>query len=275
MKIENENEIKRKKGEFWSKPGAADVYEKNVMSESPIIQIKNLTEREWVQRHAFGNILDAGTGTGRFAIKLAEKEGNTVTALDFSDEMLKKAKEIAETKGIKSIKFQQGDVENLPFKDEQFDSVVSITVVRHLPQWKSILKEYSRVLKSGGILVFEMCSGDHIELANKISNRFGTQHSKDGYLSYETEINYSELNKWLELNNLEITNKYTYDYFNQNCFIKIIGINEIGYKIIMKCIRIILKIPGLIKVWSNLEAKILYKLPTYWSYNYMIVCRKR
>lgn len=267
-------EIKQQKGAFWSRPGAADVYESGVSSQSGFIRIKNQVERTWVLQHARGRILDAGTGTGRFAIPLAEVSRNSVVAFDYSNEMLDLNRKLAAAQGVHSIEYQQGDIEHLPFETNAFDSVVSITVVRHFPQWQAILKEYIRVLKPGGKLVFEMCSGDHIRAANKIWKRFGAQYSKDGFLSFEAEVPFDELRQFLEANGAEILERHTYDYFNSNAFLKIVTINRFGYRVALKVFKTILCVPLLQRLWAGLELKVLSRLAPTWSYNYMIVARK-
>jgi len=275
MNAQQTNDIKQQKGEFWSRPGAAEVYESNVSSDSGFIKIKNRVERTWVLQHAKGKILDAGTGTGRLAIPLAKVPSNLVVALDFSQEMINLNRKLAAVQGVTTIEYQQGDIEHLPFEANQFDSVVSITVVRHFPQWKAILSEYIRVLKPGGKLIFEMCSGDHIRAANKVVARFGAQHSKDGFLSYEAEVPYKELRQWLGTQGIEVLERYTYDFFNSNCFLKIITINQLGYRIALKAIKTLLLVPGLPRLWAWLELNVLRGLSPTCSYNYMVVGRKR
>lgn len=275
MTAQQSNDIKQQKGEFWSKPGAADVYESGVSSESGFIQIKNQVERTLVLKNVHGDILDAGTGTGRFAIPLAKVEGNRVTALDFSNEMLTLNRKLSAAQGITSIKFLQGDIEHLPFDNEQFDGVVSITVVRHFPEWRAILQEYIRVLRPNGKLVFEMCSGDHINTANKVVTRFGAKYSKDGFLSYEAEVPYEELRQWLDAHGVDVLERHTYDFLNNNCFLKIVTINQLGYRIVMKAIKVALKLSVLQRFWAWMELKVLARLSPVWSYNYMVVGRKR
>lgn len=105
-------------------------------------------------------ILDAGTGTGRFAIYFAER-GRTVVAMDYSVEMLNEAKIKIQQKGLQDkIFLVQGDIQNLPFRPEVFSAINSIHVLVHFPTIDKIIAELSRVLKTGGIFVTE------------ISNRF-------------------------------------------------------------------------------------------------------
>lgn len=275
MNAEQIDDIKQQKGEFWSRLGAADVYERGVSNESGFIQIKNQVERTLVLKNVKGVILDAGTGTGRFAIPLAKVQGNAVTALDFSNEMLDLNRKLSAAQGINSIRYQQGDIEHLPFSDQEFDSVVSITVVRHFPRWQAILQEYIRVLRPGGKLVFEMCSGDHINAANKIWARFGAKYSKDGFLSYEAEVPYEELRQWLDAHGVDVLQRHTYDFFNNNCFLKIVTIDNLGYRIVLKVIKTILKLAFMQRLAAWMELKVLSRLSPVWSYNYMVIGQKR
>jgi ubiquinone/menaquinone biosynthesis C-methylase UbiE len=267
--------IKQHKGDFWSREGAATLYEKNVSSSSPFIQIKNYVERKIVGAHVKGRILDAGTGTGRFAIPLAQMPGNSVVALDYSNDMLELNKRLSASLGVRSIEYLQGDIEHLPFPAEDFDAVVSITVVRHFPQWKNILLEYVRVLKPGGTLVFEMCSGDHIAAANRISPRFGAQYSTDGFLSYEAEVRQADLCRWLDSVGVDVVETKTYDFLNSNAFLKLATFNRLGYRIVLKAFKIVLRVPPLQRTAAWLELHVLSKLPPVCSYNYMVVGRKR
>jgi len=273
--INNDTDIKKQKGEYWSRPGAGVIYEQGVSSSAGIIQIKNLVERTIVLKNAHGNILDAGTGSGRFARPLAHNPRNSVVALDYSNEMLEINKKLSEQEGISSIEFIHGDIEHLTFQNNQFDAVVSITVVRHFPQWKNILKEYIRVLKPGGTLIFEMCSADHIDMANRISARFGVKHSDGSFASYEAEVSFAELKSWLDENGIDVVERLSYDYFNSNCFFKILSINNFGYRVFNKVFNQLFRIFPLQHLMAWIELHILRYLPSVFSYNYMVIGRKR
>lgn len=96
-------------------------------------------------------ILDAGTGPGLFSLILAGM-GHQVTAIDFSKEMLQKAKENAGTLAS-LIDFQQMDVQQLIFPSDTFDAVVSRDVTWNLQNPAKAYCEWYRVLKQGGTLI--------------------------------------------------------------------------------------------------------------------------
>ncbi|HOX60793.1 MAG TPA: methyltransferase domain-containing protein [Candidatus Magasanikbacteria bacterium] len=93
-------------------------------------------------------ILDAGAGTGRIALKLANL-GADVTALDVSREMLC----VLKNKTKKSIETVVGDAENMLFADESFDIVVAAFLIVHFNNPKYFFQEVYRVLKPGGVLI--------------------------------------------------------------------------------------------------------------------------
>lgn len=101
-------------------------------------------------------VLDAGTGTGRFAIYLAKK-GIDIVAIDRSREMISIAREKSKREGCENkMNFVVGDIENLPIKSEVFDGLCSIHVLIHFVSRNKIMSEFSRVVKKGGIVVFDV-----------------------------------------------------------------------------------------------------------------------
>jgi len=96
-----------------------------------------------------GKILDIGVGTG-FLSEIALELGYNVVGLDLSPSMLNLA-----IKNLDCEKFIPllGDAENLPFRDESFDAVMSRYVLWTLPNPRKMLEESIRVLKSDGMLL--------------------------------------------------------------------------------------------------------------------------
>ena len=96
-------------------------------------------------------VLDVGCGPGFFPIILAEA-GYNVTAVDYTEEMLEKARENAGNL-IEKITFQQMDGQNLEFADGTFDVVISRNLTWNLENPQKAYSEWQRVLKEGGVLL--------------------------------------------------------------------------------------------------------------------------
>ena len=95
-------------------------------------------------------ILDVGTGPGFFAILLAEA-GYQVTAVDYTEEMLKEAQSNA-GELAKCIVWKTGDAQALDVESNSFDAVVTRNVTWNLPRPDLAYKEWLRVLKPEGVL---------------------------------------------------------------------------------------------------------------------------
>jgi demethylmenaquinone methyltransferase/2-methoxy-6-polyprenyl-1,4-benzoquinol methylase len=105
---------------------------------------RRLTVEAVVQPGA--RVLDACCGTGDLAIA-AEREGGIVTGLDFSGEMLVRARRKSDT-----IEWVQGDVLALPYDDGSFDAATVGFGVRNVADLGAGLLELRRVLRPGGRL---------------------------------------------------------------------------------------------------------------------------
>ncbi|MFH1298422.1 MAG: class I SAM-dependent methyltransferase [Patescibacteria group bacterium] len=96
-------------------------------------------------------ILDAACGTGKYTHEFAQK-GAQVIGIDLSKQML----EVARSKYPK-IEFLQADLAiKLPFRNQQFDKINCAQALKHIKKLKPTLKEFFRVLRKGGVLVFSV-----------------------------------------------------------------------------------------------------------------------
>lgn len=96
-------------------------------------------------------ILDVGCGVGFFSILLAKK-GYEVTGIDLTPEMIAHAGKLAMEEEI-VCDFQIMDAEKLSFEDESFDVVISRNLTWNLPHAQKAYREWSRVLRKGGVLL--------------------------------------------------------------------------------------------------------------------------
>jgi len=106
-------------------------------------------------------ILDIGCGTGRHSIELS-KRGYTVTGIDLSESMLKRAKNKASDQNLKIV-FQKHDARKLPFFNE-FDLVIMLCegafpLMETDEMNFQILRNAANALKPKGKLIFTTLNG--------------------------------------------------------------------------------------------------------------------
>ena len=94
-------------------------------------------------------ILDAGCGTGVFTVDILIA-GSCVVGLDISEPMLSEAGRKA-----RGYPFSQvlGDIGSLPFPDQTFDKVLSVTALGFLQDMRLGIRELFRVARKGGCIV--------------------------------------------------------------------------------------------------------------------------
>lgn len=106
-------------------------------------------------------VLDVGTGTGVVAITAA-RAGASVTGLDLTPALLDEARENARIAKLKNIQWIEGDAEELPFPDGQFDVVVSQFGHMFAPRPDVAVEQMRRVLKPGGRIGFATWPPEHL-----------------------------------------------------------------------------------------------------------------
>ncbi len=98
------------------------------------------------------HVLDLGSGAGNdcFVARALVGEKGRVTGLDFSEEMLAKARTNATKLGFTNVEFVAGDIEEMPLENNQIDVVISNCVLNLVPDKNKAFAEIRRVLKPGG-----------------------------------------------------------------------------------------------------------------------------
>jgi len=93
-------------------------------------------------------VLDLGCGFGEFSGVVF---GNLECGIDINQKDL----DIA-FKGKRYKKVVHADARNLPFRSGEFNSVISVSVMEHIPQAERVIPEVKRVLKKGGLFAFSV-----------------------------------------------------------------------------------------------------------------------
>ncbi len=102
----------------------------------------------------FGDALEIGSGTGYFSLNLLQAGViERATCTDISPGMLKTLEGNADRLGLK-VKTVVTEAEKLPFDDASFDLVFGHAILHHIPDLAQGFREFNRVLRPGGTLVF-------------------------------------------------------------------------------------------------------------------------
>ena len=97
------------------------------------------------------SLLDCGCGPGALTFGLAEAVApGRAVGVDLEPGMIESANRIADD-DYPNLEFRVGDINDLPFEDDEFDVVFSSAVTEHLPDPIPALRELRRVTKPGGL----------------------------------------------------------------------------------------------------------------------------
>jgi len=110
----------------------------------------------WMDRQidwAGKRVLDLGCAGG-FMAEALDARGARVTGLDPAGEAIAAARAHARAGG-REITYEVGVGEALPYADADFDAVVCVDVLEHVGDLRQVLAETARVLRPGGLFLFD------------------------------------------------------------------------------------------------------------------------
>jgi len=163
-------------------------------------------------------VLDLGSGAGLDAFVAAKRVGKTgrVIGVDMTPKMLASARRSAAEIGLTNIEFREGDIEDLPVKDNSIDVVISNCVINLAPDKATVFKESYRVLRPGGRLMVsdivlneELPEEDRNNIA-KYTGCLGGAIMEDEYIQHIRNAGFEELSivekeKWGQAASVRIT----------------------------------------------------------------------
>ncbi|MEL6243000.1 MAG: bifunctional 2-polyprenyl-6-hydroxyphenol methylase/3-demethylubiquinol 3-O-methyltransferase UbiG [Pseudomonadota bacterium] len=120
--------------------------------------LKNLVPGRlaWFDKHVDWNgltVLDLGCAGGFMAEALAVR-GAAVTGIDPAEQAINAARVHAAETGLE-IQYDVGVGEELPYENAAFDVVVCVDVLEHVGDLTKVLADVARVLKPGGLFLFD------------------------------------------------------------------------------------------------------------------------
>jgi len=128
-------------------------------------------------------MLELGCGTGHWT-EFFSKSGFHVTATDISDAMLS----FANIRKIDRVLYQKVDAVDLPFPDQSFGVIATITMLEFISDRSRVFQEIYRVLKSGGWLLVGSLNAN---------SELGKTKDKHKALRHASFLTVSELERFL------------------------------------------------------------------------------
>ncbi|UCE37105.1 MAG: class I SAM-dependent methyltransferase [Thermoplasmata archaeon] len=141
-----------------------------------------------------GKILDAGCGTGLPTTRYLIENGYEVIGIDFSDEMLRLAKE-----NVPDAVFIKQNIIDLDFPDNFFDGLISLYVIIHISREKhrGLFQQFHEILKPGGILLVTMGSMELEETGEFLGEEmYWSHYNPKTSLKLIEESGFSIIEEW-------------------------------------------------------------------------------
>lgn len=138
--------------------GVPERFVPRLMTGEPLAA-EHLVRYDWAASLAAGRrVLDAGCGVGYGSARLAGGGARTVVGLDNAEEALAAAR--AEYPDA-PVRWEHGDLRELPFPVGCFDLVVCFEVIEHVEESEAVVAELARVLDRQGVLLVSTPHREH------------------------------------------------------------------------------------------------------------------
>jgi SAM-dependent methyltransferase len=131
---------------------------------------------------AASNVLEIGSGSGRYALQVAATTGCRLLGVDINEPGIQNANALAAGQNLaERVRFEKCDASQpLKFGDATFDAAFSNDVLCHIPGREKLLRELHRVLEPGGKLLFS----DALVIGGVISHQEIAARSSIGYFLF-------------------------------------------------------------------------------------------
>jgi len=221
---DNRKEIIQFKKDIWQTEEISRAFIKGTDSSNiagASVMDKEVNEYFLAGCRATDKVLDIGCGHGIVSEHLAENK-ISVAAVDISEKLLEEFKARIAGRNL-PIEIKKGDAYNIPYPDNTFDVVVARMFLPHFPNWSVVLKEMTRVTKTGGKLMVHFSSAENTSLGKRIGRAdcsFASSPDSSNPWNFYAETDDRELQKVSRETGLELVNRTPVGFFQHN---RIIG----------------------------------------------------
>lgn len=146
------NEVYKADGDIWWEPDTILHLLKTSVNPWRVGYAKDIIKRLGVDPKG-KNALEVGSGGGILTEEKA-KMGFRTTGIDPADQSVITASNHAKQSGL-DITYEKGSGENLSYDDRSFDFVFCCDVLEHVRDLPKVISEISRVLKPGGVFIYD------------------------------------------------------------------------------------------------------------------------
>jgi ubiquinone/menaquinone biosynthesis C-methylase UbiE len=114
--------------------------------------------KEKIDKNSSPPILELGVGTGRVAMPLIKSKMVEITGIDLCIEMIRLArKKAAENNCEEKLRLHLADLENIPFQDKTFRTIICISTLHYLDHHIALSEIYRILLANGFLLLGDLC----------------------------------------------------------------------------------------------------------------------
>ena len=152
MAVDSLTQIKSRARETWTKGSYGELANRLLEMSAHLVRAVHIGPQD--------RVLDVATGTGITAIT-ARQAGAGVVGVDLTPRLLHEAQELAASAGMQGIEWREADAEALPFRDAEFDVVLSSFGHMFAPRPEVTIREMLRVLRPEGRIAFTTWPPEH------------------------------------------------------------------------------------------------------------------
>jgi ArsR family transcriptional regulator len=125
-------------------------------------------------------VADIACGEGYLSVECA-RWAKRVVGIDRSTDVLKRAKALAQRRGVKNVSWKRGDMERLPLERESVDTALLSQALHHAGNPGRAISEAARILRPGGrVLLLDLREHDQEWVRDRVGDRW--LGFKDGQL---------------------------------------------------------------------------------------------